>query len=310
MSIKGIYKYFGVFMLIGLSLMITGFAMGGAKYGMYLDLSGVHISGKGTNINISENDLERFSKINIDANLSNVEFVSSDQYGIEINYSSGTGTPTWSIKDGLLKISDGYIPINSVRLFNMDFGVFNFGEDSQNYIKVYLPADVTLDDVTVTLSCGNAVVGNFNAVNTKITNHLGNVKLNKVTSENLIASLNAGDIELSNSEIKELDVKNNLGNIVITNSVVTNSEISLDAGDARMSGDFSGRTNINTSFGDIKVNLSRAKEYYNINLSTSLGDIKVDNYRVGNNATILDGNNENLLKIKNSCGDIEVNFNR
>lgn len=308
MKTTGIYKLLGLCMLAGVVLMVIGFASGGARRGMYVDLNGIHISDEGSQMNISESNLDKFTSIDIYADLSNIEFIASDKYGFEINYSTRYGKPTWSLNDGTLKISDGFKSLRSINFFNLDFGIF--GYNAENYIKVYLPNNATLENVTLTLSCGSLKAGNFEADNVNIKNNLGDVKLNGVTSNILTAGLDCGSIDIDNSKIGELDAENNLGNITIKNSVVGNSDIKVDCGDARLSGDFTGRTVVENNLGDIKVDLSRAKEYYNINLSTSLGDIKIDNDRMGNNAAITNGNPENILKIENDCGDIEVNFGK
>jgi DUF4097 and DUF4098 domain-containing protein YvlB len=211
-------------MALGLILGILGYFCGGAKT-VNIDRNGLHIS-NGELHTLKDLNLESFESINLDTQSFQVEFMQSEHYGIEINYYN-TCNPTYSVENGTLKASDG----EKNSFFSLNFGILWH----RNTLKVYLPKNVSLKDITIKNASGNIDIGNFSAQSTNVQLFSGNLTMHNASSNTLIAALSSGNAVLENinqaqAESESVKLESKSGWISIQNLSTKNFSVSATSG--------------------------------------------------------------------------------
>ena len=333
---KIIWKIIIIVIIVGLLLSVVGFFTGASRI-IYFSRSGVQVSG-GEISQITETNLEQFRSVSVDVGFSDVEFVNSDSFGIDL-YGIDMEW-LWTLEDGKLNITHN----RSAQLHVVNL---NFVTAGRNYVKIFLPADAELENVTIKTSSGDIKLGSFRADNVDIRSSFGDATLNNITSNHLQVDLNSGrftgtnlstgkldfksqfgnghfqsvtansfkaesssgDLRFTGCTFGEFDATNRFGDIIAGGLVSSRTNIQASSGDVRITGDLSGETIIHTDFGDTKLTLSRDKDEYSYNISVRFGNITYDGVRMRDQTSLNSGTvQENHLKLSASSGDIEVSF--
>lgn len=177
---------------------------------------------------------------------------------------------------------------------------------TKSKVLVYLPkyyknnivvdnkyGDVVIDgfleaNVNVSANCGDVLIKG--ALTAKVDNDYGDIKVNNAKGVNVNAS--AGDIELG--KVSDITVKNSYGDIEVLN-VLNYMNIEADCGNVEIKNvNINKNSYIKDDFGDIEI--GNTNDIY-IDAKTDLGEVDVKHNNRMSNVT---------LKIKNNCGDIEV----
>ena len=338
---KNIWKVAIILIAAGLLISSIGLALGASRW-IYWDKHGSHIVEKSVEKRITRLDLEQIGNIDINAKFSDVEFVTSDKFGIDIRYYDEE--VTWSLDDGSLKIRFS-VQAGNRNYSNRFFDVNLSFAYPQNYVKVYLPADARLGTVSVQTDSGDIKIGDFSAVEVQLNNSFGNLDISSITcdklhikmdsgefsgkdllsgdivhknnfgssrfvaidAKNLAIDSDSGDVTLNGCRVESIDIKNSFGSITANNLVSFKTDVDANSAEIIISGEFSGRTKINNSFGNTRFTTAKAKEDYSYEIYTDFGDVTFDNNRLkggiqGGNSTA------NSLYITNSSGDIQVYF--
>jgi len=333
---KNIWKIILLTIGVGLILSIIGLATGGNRT-LYWDRTGLHTTGSGIS-SVTEHNLGSISNIHIDAGFSDIEFVRSDSFGIELFGDNMEWV--WTLEGDTLTIT--HYQSTRFMILNIDFF-----SNQRNYAKIYLPENAKLDTVNLKTGSGNIEIGNFQVSNIEIENSFGNIDLENITSDNLKVSSNSGRFTGTNINTRILNYNNsfgdgrfnsvhaqslnaecNSGNITFTNckfgeAIVTNkfgditadnitslrSSIRATSGTIRLNGDFVGETIVHTDFGDIRLTTEKERSEYSYEFSVRFGSIRIDNERQSNQTTIINTNaSPNHIKLTSSSGDIRINF--
>jgi len=336
---KTVWKVVIILVAAGIMLSVIGLSMGASR-ALYLGRAGVYID-DADKVWIKEPDLGHFKNIDISATFGDVEFLSSDKYGIEL-YGREEDWE-WAIDGETLSVKYKLKQKMSMKISLFDF---NWNED-RDQVKVYLPAGVKLETVTVRTDSGKINLSGFSADDVQIHNSFGNVELSGIVGDKLRVELDSGSFSGNNLNAKTLHYNNKFGkgdfrainadvftaecdsgdlvlnDCVFSDTTISNSfgkitasgiespktNISADSGDINLDGRFSGETIINAKFGGVKLVTSMKKELYSFDISANFGKVTFDNNRVGSNTSVISGNTlENHLKIHADSGDIEVVF--
>ena len=333
---KTIWKIIIIVIMVGMILSVVGFVTGASRT-LYIDRTGVKVS-DGSISHITEMNLEQFRSVSVDVGFSDIEFVISDNFGIDL-YGNDMEW-LWSLEDGTLNITHNRSAL--LHIIKLDFIA-----TGRNHAKIFLPANTELETVIVRTNSGDIKIGSFRADKADVTSSFGNVELNNITSNHLQVDLssgrftginlttgkldftgrfgngyfqsvtadslsaysNSGDLHFTDCSFGEIDVTNSFGNIITNGFASSKTNILASSGDVRIAGDLSGETVIHANFGDTKLELSREKEEYSYYVSVRFGNIIFDGERQReqstiNSRTIL----ENHLEITSSSGDVEVSF--
>ncbi|MCL2820483.1 MAG: DUF4097 domain-containing protein [Oscillospiraceae bacterium] len=336
-KMKIVWKIIIVSIVVGIIVSIIGLTLGASR-SLYVDRTGVHITGSGIS-SVIEPNLTPFKDIYIDAGFSDIEFINSDTFGIEL-YGNNMEW-TWSHENGVLNITHE----KGSRIQILQFG---FNSAAQNYVRIHLPAYADLDIVNVKTGSGKITMGEFNARSLEINNTFGNVDINNITvsesmqidlnsgrftalsleANNLIynnrfgdgrfqdvkaksirAEANSGDLQFTNCEFGSALILNSFGKVTATGLITSNPNIRVNSGDINISGDISGEIIIHNEFGSIKLTTSGEKINYSYEISVKFGRLTFDGERRRDQTSIISGSMlENHIKITSSSGDVEVAF--
>jgi len=155
---KILWKVIILSIAVGLVLAIIGFFTGASRT-LYLDRRGVHVSGSGIS-HITESDMESFKNIYIDAGFSDVVFVISDHYGIEL-YGNNMEW-RWTLENDALGIT--YESSTRFQILHIDFI-----SKERNYAKIFIPQDSQLETVTIKTGSGDISLADLQADNLDIS---------------------------------------------------------------------------------------------------------------------------------------------
>jgi len=336
---KIIWQIAACAMALGLILAGIGFISGGAK-ALTVGQNGIHLL-KDTPYTLKNPNIEAFQSIDFDIQSADVDFIKSDHYGIEIHYSGDTRKPLYTVENGTLKVTNA--GKNEFIFFNIDFGISN----RSNAIKVYLPANVSLKDVTiknasgdlnlgnftaqkadikvpfgnvtmhdvcsdtlsVTINSGDGILRNINAKKLQVNDYFGDITIDDMTASQLTSVMKSGDYTIRNSKVDNMNVTNKFGKIGASNITTTQLTAQCNSGDMEFSGAIGGKTDIVSKFGDVDFSTSLPESQYSYDLSVKFGDIKVN----GNEDAPKVKENSgaaNSLTISNSSGDINADFQK
>lgn len=334
---KTIWKVIIVCVVVGLILAVLGLSLGASRE-VSFGKSGPHVVDNAEAQKIAELDLDKIENIDVQASYADIEFVESDQYGIEIVYYEQE--PSWHLDDGTLTVS--FNEDNTVHLFNFSL------QDKTSSVKIYLPRQADLGAVSLQTDSGYIDIGSFKALDTRIYNDYGDVSLTDVTSDSLYLELNSGqavaanvtaqeiaysndygegvfttiatksltvnhdsgDFTLNGCQTDKIEIKSAYGKISAADLVVaTGTNIDADSGDIDVSGNFAGETVIYADYGDIMFATAKEKGDYSWAIATDYGNITFDGEKMGDNARVESGNvSKNHLKVNADSGNIEILF--
>jgi len=206
-NIKTIWKIIVILIAAGLILAIIGFSLGASR-SLYIDRTGVHVSGNETTY-ISEHDLASFSNIVIDAGFIDVEFFSSNAYGIEI--SSDNADLRWTVESDTLTVS-------LLRSSRVQIMSFDFSSSNRNYIRVLIPDDAIFDTVDARTSSGDIKIGDIKATSVEINSTTGNIIANNIVSLRANVQTTSGNIRLSGDFFGNTEVHARTGDVRVSAS--------------------------------------------------------------------------------------------
>ena len=339
---KSVWMKVLVIIAAGVLLLITGFFLG-ARLTLYRDGDGLRVRGRDTGEaatqkihHVTEPDVGYFSNIYIDTGFSDVEFINSDRYGIDLY---GVEMEwQWTLENGTLNITSVTVSTQT----NIDFR-----STKRNHIKIFIPENTEFNKITIKSGNGDIDIGDFRAQITEINNSFGNVQLQNITNEHMQISLNSGSFIGSNINTRALVYNNHFGNgsfqtitaqtftahsnsgdlnftgckfeetaitisfgkITITDITSSKTDIRANSGDINITGDLSGETIIHADFGNINLTTSKEETDYSFDISVSFGRIRFAGERMRNETSIKSNDEkENHLKISSSSGDIDINF--
>jgi len=306
---KTIWKVVIIMIVAGLILSLLGMFLGASRW-VYWDKHGSHIVDRSEEKRITRFDLEQIDNIDINAKFADVEFITSDQYGIDIRYYDED--VSWTLDDGNLKIAFSIQAGN--RYFHDRYFDINLSFDyPQNYIKVYLPADVRLGAVSVQTDAGDMKIGDFRAGEVRINNSFGNLALYSITCDTLQIKLNSGDFTGKDLSVSgDIEYKSTFGASKFETIDARNFRLDSDSGDVAVKGCHVEGFDINNTFGnldaysitcdELQIKIDSC-EFSGKDLSVS-GDIVYRNKFGASKFETIDAKN---LVIDSDSGDVTVN---
>lgn len=238
-----------------------------------IEFNGVYINTSASNIYVKKSNNSDFRLI-IYGNKEQT-IVNTDNNTLVIEIEEKSKFLNFNIQVSKVEI---YLPES----FNKKIDINNNYGDIQ--IDEFLNSEIKINE-----DCGDVSVLGGNKVD--IANNLGNIVLNKANQANIKQS--AGDVVIGT--VNDINIENNYGDVKI-DKVTEHLKIEEDCGDVDIDSiTLNQNSDISNNCGDIKINSTN--EIY-FDAKTSLGDVKINNnYQ----------KSDIILKLKNDCGDIEVN---
>lgn len=228
---------------------------------------------------IDARNLEAFQSIDIDVNMADVEFKEADDYGVKITWNREPLAMEYSTDGGVLSVWSVHSSVNSLG-----------GETFSAKVTVYLPEDVRLDSVSVSVS-------------------MGDIDIEDLTASILSAEGSMGEMTLKEITADTLEMTNSMGAMTAEDcTVATGMTVFNSMGDITLSGDLHGSIEVENSMGDIFFSTTAPAGEFGYDLSTSMSTVYVNGKNYKEYASKEGGNS--YLQAENSMGDINVSFDR
>ncbi|WFR58534.1 DUF4097 family beta strand repeat-containing protein [Anaerocolumna sp. AGMB13025] len=188
-------------------------------------------------------------QITIDSRIGDIEIIKDDNYYVEINYRYFNEKPTYKLENGILSFDDSKAFPNS----------YSISFDIKNTIKIYLPEDADLGQITISTASGDVSLSDLQTEKLKVSVAYGDLTLKKAAAEETNINMSSGSSNISDLDTKTLDYSNSYGNGDFTNinKANTNSQddsrikISMSSGNADFDTVNSKNLEISNSYGNI-----------------------------------------------------------
>ncbi len=207
-----------------------------------------------SNIYTYNEEVERFTNIEVKVNVIDVYIQSGDKYEVKIECDERV-KPEFEIKDNILILK-------SLQDVN------NIPYNTKNVCYITVPADTELGSVN-------------------INSDVGDVQIDNILAQNIILTVAVGDVIVNGSDIKTCDIDASVGDVTLTDTKFDNIQAQVDTGDTQITttenlSDYS--FDITTDVGDISINNDEYEEKYTktgsadkqIKVTSSVGYVKVN----------------------------------
>lgn len=145
----------------------------------------------------------------------------------------------------------------------------------------------------------------FDIVN--LSNGAGTIDIESLQSKKLDFDLGAGKVDIHSLIVsKEAEIDTGAGELTIENAELHNLSLDLGVGKCSLSADLVGESEIDAGVGELRLNLLKGKENYQIEVENGIGSIVVDNEHIRKDSIY--GNGRNLIELNGGVGSIHVNF--
>ena len=288
-----IWLAIAIITIIGTALAVVGFTSG-ASTTLYIDKNGIHRESEATN---ESHDTGEIKKLDINASSAHIDVIASDKYGYEIISRTGSNFDN-SYENGTLKIKQRYG-------FRLNIFSIYTGED---VIKVYLPADALLGDITVKNSSGKVNVDSINSDNTYIRIDSGKAQIENTVGKRVKVDVSSGNVNISNVKAENFDVVLSSGKINADRLDSNGLNLYISSGKANLSGKLGGTNRIKVSSGTVNMDITGDKSSYSKILSVDSGSIKIDGVKTKTGEIISDA--DNSLDISINSGRANINFTK
>lgn len=207
-----------------------------------------------SNIYTYNEEVERFTNIEVKVNVIDVYVQSGDKYEVKIECDERV-KPEFEIKDNILILK-------SLQDVN------NIPYNTKNVCYITVPADIELGSIN-------------------INSDVGDVQIDNTLAQNIILTVAVGDVIVNGSDIKTCDIEASVGDVTLTDTKFDNIQAQVDTGDTQITttenlSDYS--FDITTDVGDISINNDEYEEKYTktgsadkqIKVISSVGCVKVN----------------------------------
>jgi len=264
---------------LGIILIIVGFVFGGRIYGLSIDPLKNHKSVSHELSGISLTDTKDIKKLDFDLSAHDITFCQGDSFKI-----SGGILSKNEIKDGVWKVqSELSDHAFAFQIFGMriPFLKTKNWEGEEDEITITLPANITLDDITLDLSASDIEIDQLQCKTAIIGLSAGSLSAGSLTADTLNLSVSAGDIDIDQYQIaKSAELDCNMGDLAFGknkcafSNVCNNLSADCAMGNIDIYGKLTGNTTVDCSMGDMALNLVGLQDNYNTShASHSLGSI-------------------------------------
>lgn len=259
--------------LFGLGVILTGIGIAfGASGGVYLDREGFHFGQRSEQtLEISDENTEAFSDIDISLLQANVEIVVAENYGYTFSY-TGTREPSVVVSNGKLKVvedEENWV----LNIFNL--GIFDRAEAK---LVVYVPEDARLNKVVLETAAGDTSLNahQLSIADLSCSSASGYVNLNGLVLEHLSLELASGDANLEEVSAESASISMASGWLHCNKVEMESLSIDMASGDVELTGTVSRFLNLQMVSGYADIVLDGNADDYSITVDKLSGDVSVN----------------------------------
>ncbi len=241
---------------------------------------------------VEKTEVAPITNIDIQTSIAEVELIEAEQFYVEIDYLYWDEKPEYSFENGELHFDDSDCYPNSYSInFNLD-----------NYIRIYLPKNSNLKNISIEDSSGDVNITGFIADKLDVTVSYGDFTMKEAAAADADITLSSGTSRISDFQVSELEYTNSYGNATFTDINTTSLrlpegtiwefvDVTMSSGDVEIKDLNSNSIDITNSYGDITMDTLTAD---NLELNLSSGDCEI----IKGDAVMMD--------ISNSYGDVTL----
>jgi len=248
-------------------------------------------------------DIAPFQNIDISVSSFDIEFVTSDTFGVRIESGFLDKSYGYGDQNGTLTISDQDSGIWS--FFHLDLRRL-FPSPNASRITVYIPASASFDNVTIKTTSGNITIPQLNSKDIYLNAASGDMKLQQITAANDIeAHITSGSFTLQNAAADTVTAVTASGGVSVAGLNARGFYAKSASGDVTLDGIVQSLIQVSATSGDVRLNLIGARSDYGKSLHAASGAIKVDGAKTGN---FEEAGGDGNLQVKTTSGNITVTF--
>ncbi len=186
--------------------------------------------------------------------------------------------------------SQAYIKDSGVYVKVLHTGDFVMG-DHNSKVTLYVPANVSLDSVKVSLGAGEMELDGLKAAQMEFALGAGEIHAEGLQAEELEVSVGAGDIEFTDAELKDVDIQ-------------------VGAGNFELAGKVSGNISGECAMGNLTLKLAGSEGDFNYDIECVSGNITIDNNEYSGLAQekSIDNNASKNIELECAMGNVDVMF--
>jgi hypothetical protein len=289
---------------VGLLIMLIGVAVGITP--LYVDSTGIHARTQQPEIEDYASNYSKSAHINLSLPSDDVIITSGEKFGYTIE---GTYYEKYEAS-----VTSDSLTITLKSQSSIDFGwsgpiLFGRGHSSPR-ITVYVPRDMTVSDLDLSLMSGDLRIENIKAQNIKLDGASGNITVRNLTVENTFSSnVASGDLHLDSVKARYLKIDGASGNIKAENlAVERKTTLNLMSGDVFISGVLLGETSFDGASGNLTLEIDgRADDYsWNVNGISPELTVRDNSGDLGRSST----RGDNQISLDVMSGEVSIRFLR
>ncbi len=342
---KGLKRFFIICAIVvgsGIVLSLAGFLAGGLNFLDKMNERYTWLRAGHANMEyIDISDAGAFDSISVKGGIDVTVAGSTETGSRGISYDKNVGAPEYSVKDGVLtvdasKLNDGVV-VNLSSDDDTPELVISVPDETMKKLDVisdYGDVDVSrvkLDEMAISTENGDIDLQDVDCSSVTLASDYGDIDLEKVTSDKLTASTQNGDMDMSSVTCAGITLTSEYGDIEGENIRSSGLSVKSQLGDVDLQGEFSGTTEVYLACGDLDMSTSLARDLYTIDAQTKSGETSIGSGRHGSDkhdsddhdsdkhdseryesheGRISTGSGQNILKIVNDLGDIDISFGK
>lgn len=187
-----------------------------------------------------------------------------------------------------VETNSDYIDIkqNNSKVFVIEKDHNLFGRKNDKTLTIYIPEDLTLDEVKLECGIGNVDISSINLLKGDFNFGIGNAVINYINVTN------------------ELSLDGGIGNTTIKNGLINNLELDTGMGNTKLDVELVGNNKIDSGVGKVELNLLPSVSGYSFKVDKGIGSVKYNDKKMGNETQF--GFGSNIIEIDGGMGEIVI----
>ena len=160
-------------------------------------------------------------------------------------------------------------------------------------VKIDLPGDTELDDLTLSIGASKLDMEDINCHNLNLQIGAGNADIDDLNcSDSAVIEVGAGNFKASGSYFHDADIKTGIGEFSFSD------------------GDITGNLNLECGIGNVDLDLESEAKDHNISVEGGIGNVRIDGdkYHGLGNEINKQGNADSTYTINCGTGNVDIDF--
>lgn len=221
----------GCLILAGGVMMTAGIALGG-RTGFIITSEGIQADEKeGTFIEKQETDLKNITSIDLENWAGDIRFEEGSELKIEYGYWDNSTEPIFEVNNGKLTMK-----LKGKKVYRAEIGFggiyaggwYGSNNGKNEYIKVYLPSGLKLEEIKIDAEYENLDMNTGNTEKLTVSGSYGNINLENVDAAEVLLDAEYCDVKASACKFGKFTLEGDYGSARIVESQLGEAQISSE----------------------------------------------------------------------------------